>query len=379
METIKNLLNQVSIINKKNNEILDATGGRFNIFRVCGVNHYENTHSAIIAEFLNLEGSHGLKSKLLECFIDTLTELEDARYKLENFNCENARIRTEQPTDDGRIDIFIEDNQGNIIIIENKIYAGDQPEQLKRYDKDLKKSGKAYQILYLTLFGTDASKESCEGVNYLPISYYNTIINWLEKCVSIAVRHPMVRETINQYINHLKQLTNQDMSTRNKEEITEILSDKVSETLLILENKDAFFQKVVDKYIRPKVDAFAKEKNLLVKTCICHEKDITIELKKEKWINYIIRFEFNNYRCGYGIFNIKFNTEHPDQNILFKLKQVSQYSNFDTSKWWYIYKEIKGYKLNNTIWGKDIINGNFVNLCISSFEELLKASEILSQ
>jgi hypothetical protein len=45
--------------------------------------------------------------------------------------------------------------------------------------------------------------------------------------VSIAVRYPMVRETINQYINHLKQLTHQDMDTKNKEEIIDIiLSDK---------------------------------------------------------------------------------------------------------------------------------------------------------
>lgn len=50
MEKIQNLLNQVKIINQKNNEILDATGARFNIFKVCGVNHYENTHSAIIKE-----------------------------------------------------------------------------------------------------------------------------------------------------------------------------------------------------------------------------------------------------------------------------------------------------------------------------------------
>src|SRR5574344_1544185 len=74
MEKIKNLLNQVSIISKKNAEILDATGGRFNMFRVCGVNHYENTHSAILAELLNPNGTHGLKSKLLECFIETKGE-----------------------------------------------------------------------------------------------------------------------------------------------------------------------------------------------------------------------------------------------------------------------------------------------------------------
>ena len=130
MHNIQNLLNQVAIISKKNAEILDATGGRFNMFRICGVNHYENTHSAIIAEFFNPKGTHGLKYKLLECFIETLGEY----FTIQDFNCEKSKVYTEYYTEEGRIDIFIEDNHNNAIIIENKIYANDQSEQLKRYN-----------------------------------------------------------------------------------------------------------------------------------------------------------------------------------------------------------------------------------------------------
>ncbi|MEN0007975.1 PD-(D/E)XK nuclease family protein, partial [Flavobacterium nitrogenifigens] len=210
MERISNLLSQVAIIGKKNTEILDATGGRFNMFRVCGVNHYENTHSAIIAEFLNPNGTHGLKSKLLECFIETLGDY----FTVQTFNCEKSRVITEHPTEEGRIDILIEDNQNKAIIIENKIYANDQFEQLKRYDRYAQKYKNGYQILYLTLFGDSASEHSGSGVSYLSISHKENIISWLEKCVSIASRFPIVRETIIQYINHLKQLTNQDMDTK---------------------------------------------------------------------------------------------------------------------------------------------------------------------
>lgn len=217
MEKINNLLNQVAIINKKNAEILDATGGRFNMFRVCGVNHYENTHSAILAELLNPKGTHGLKSKLLECFIDTLGDY----FTIEKFDFDKSRIHTEHSTEEGRIDILIEDNQNKAIIIENKIYANDQPEQLKRYNRYAQTYKNGYQILYLTLLGDNASEQSGGGVSYLSISYKENIINWLEKCVAIASRFPTVRETIIQYINHLKQLTNQDMDIKNKEEITE--------------------------------------------------------------------------------------------------------------------------------------------------------------
>ncbi|MDR1645680.1 MAG: PD-(D/E)XK nuclease family protein, partial [Tannerellaceae bacterium] len=66
MEQTKKLLELISIISKKNTEMLDVTGVRFNIFRVCGVNRDENKHSNILAEFLNPAGSHGLNSKLLE-------------------------------------------------------------------------------------------------------------------------------------------------------------------------------------------------------------------------------------------------------------------------------------------------------------------------
>lgn len=184
MEKIKNLLNQVTIISAKNAEILDATGGRFNMFRMCGVNHYENTHSAIIAEFLNASGSHGLKAKLLECFVENLGE----HFTMEHFNYAKSRVRTEHSTEEGRIDILLEDNQNRAIIIENKIYAIDQPEQLKRYNRYARVYKNGYRILYLTLNGDNASEQSAKGVSYLSISYSETIINWLEKCVFIASR-----------------------------------------------------------------------------------------------------------------------------------------------------------------------------------------------
>ena len=178
MENIKNLLNQVAVISKKNEEILDATGGRFNMFRVCGVNHYENTHSAIIAEFLDPVGTHGLKAKLLECFINMFCN--DA-IRL-GFDYENACVVTESSTNNGRIDILIEDKKKYAIIIENKIYAGDQLEQLKRYNNFAgNKYGKDnYQIFYLTLWGDDASEQSSKDVVYDYISYQTDIIAWLD-------------------------------------------------------------------------------------------------------------------------------------------------------------------------------------------------------
>ena len=181
MNKIKSLLRQVNTIKKKNDEILDATGSRFNMFRICGVNHYENTHSAIIAKFLNPKGTHGLKHKLLDCFIDNLGD----KFIINGFDTTNAKVITEHHAGgDGRIDITIEDNNSNIIIIETKVYASDQYEQLIRYTKYAKSQYHNHQILYLTLEGSKSSEQSSKEIEYTPISFKETIIDWLEKSAS---------------------------------------------------------------------------------------------------------------------------------------------------------------------------------------------------
>lgn len=222
MTEIRNLLNQVSIIIKKNADFFDATGGRFNMFKLLGVDHYENTHSAILAELLNPKGTHGLKNEFLKIFVSRLINKET----ISDFNCENVSIRTEVNTGDGRIDILIEDNQQHALIIENKIYAADQWAQLKRYNSwavDHYGNGN-YHILYLTLDGKEPSYNSRQDVEYVQISYSSDILAWLEECVNLSARFPLVRETINQYINHLKQLTNQDMSKFYQEELANLLA-----------------------------------------------------------------------------------------------------------------------------------------------------------
>ena len=375
MDRINNLLNQVSIIGKKNAEILDATGGRFNMFRICGVNHYENTHSAILTEFLNPKGTHGLKSKLLECFIKTLGE----NFTINGFNCENARIYTEYSTSEGRIDILIEDEKRKkAIIIENKIYANDQLDQLKRYDRYAEKTYQKenYQILYLTLDGKEATEQSGEGVSYLTISYEENIINWLEKCVAIASRFPIVRETIIQYINHLKELTHQDMNNKNKEEITEVLSkiENLKAAKLIYQNYLASFDSIIKKYFNPKMEEFAKQEGLEYIYENSEELYVRFYLTNPLWQEKCwIGFTFETYKYFYGLYNNPNKYKISDENrkkIHEQLNKLGIYSLLE-SKWWPLYKYIPNLTLDN--WENDIINSdNFLNDCIDKTKKILE-------
>lgn len=251
MEKIQFLLSQISLLVKKNNEILDVTGARFNMFQILGLSHYETMHSAILAAFLNPAGSHGLKESFLKIFLDIV--------QIENFDANKASVKTEVSVSDyGRIDILIE-SLGSAIIIENKIYAADQAEQLKRYNEyALHKYGEGrYSIIYLTLDGKCASSDSGDGVNYKCVSYKETILKWLERCVSAAARFPLVRETINQYINHLKQLTGQDMNTVFQAEMINLLSK--AENIEAVLQIPAFIGAVKDHLLIKMIDAVAKE------------------------------------------------------------------------------------------------------------------------
>ena len=341
------------------------------MFRVCGVNHYENTHSAILAEFLNPNGTHGLKSKLLECFIETLG--------IKDFNSSKASVKTEYSTKEGRIDILIKDDQNKAIIIENKIYGKDQPEQLKRYSRYAQKYINGYQILYLTLYGQEASEQSGEGVDYVKISYEKDIINWLESCVSIATRYPIVRETIIQYINHLKQLTNQDMSTKNEEEIKEVLSkiENLKAAKAICQNYSATFDVLAKKYFNPKMEEFAKEKGLEFNYELSEELYIRFHLVNPNWQGKCwIGFTFEGNRCHYGLCNNPNSYRISDENrkILRKNLEGKGILNPKVSEWWPFYAQFTN--LNIDAWESDIINSDkFFNDCKEKIETLLDAME----
>ncbi len=364
MKHIENLLNQIKIVTDKNAEIIEATGGRFNMFQICGVNHYEKTHSAILAEFLNPKGSHGLKSKFLECFIETLEE----KFSIKNFNCENAIVATEKYFDTGNIDILIEDNHGKAMIIENKIYADDQWEQLKRYDSSAKNKYKTedYQIFYLTLDGTEASEQSGEGVEYHAISYRETIIEWLEKCVAIAVRYPMVRETINQYIIHLKQLTNQDMDTKGKEEKLEILVKNFEAAQAIYQiTHDEFLDALSKKYFVPIMANYAKNKNLKFEYFGSSSKYGGIEfiLVPHNWKKCAIQYTFESGTGSY--FGIVYQDKDDALSKETLEKILMKYPRRKTSDWWAFWE-----KLNPIDW-ETVVDGTFAKDCINKAEQFM--------
>ena len=323
--------------------------------------------------FLNSKGTHGLKYKLLESFVESLGEY----FTINTFNCEKASVFTEYTTEAGRIDILIEDNDNKAIIIENKIYAKDQLAQFKRYDQFAQKYKNGHQILYLTLFGQEASSHSGEGIAYLRISHKDNIINWLEKCVSIASRFPIVRESVIQYINHLKQLTNQDMDSKNKEEMTDILSniENKKAAKVIYQNYAATYKLLAEKHFNREMQEFAKEKDLDYHYEDSNEAYIKFYLTSPKWKGkFWVGFTYEQNRCFYGLCNDfkTYRVADEERSVLQQNLQNLRISGCKQSDWWPFY----AYYPNLTIeaWENNIVkSSNFANDCKEKINTLLRA------
>ncbi len=265
---IKNLLQNVAVIQKKYDEIAKITGENFNIFSVIKMESKEvRTHSAFIGELLNPKGTHGLKDEPLKIFVDLLnskfketdTIVGDATSNEEKFKIDKESAITtvekyigftnEDKTEGGRIDIIVEDKNKNAIIIENKIYAIEQTNQLIRYNNYSKNS----PILYLTLDGSAPS--SAEGLkensHYFNISYKEHIKEWLELCLKEAVEYPMLREVIRQYIYLIKKLTNQTINNNMSKDIVERMEKDIQASFEVANNlyelkKKLYYDLIID-------------------------------------------------------------------------------------------------------------------------------------
>ncbi|MDF7801286.1 PD-(D/E)XK nuclease family protein [Pontiellaceae bacterium B1224] len=216
-------LHQVQNLHKTQKKLSDLNGENFNVFSILGMEGQEvKTHSAFLRELLDPKGTHAMGDHFLELFLQ-IPQIEG------KLNATSSKVVAEyyvgridsEYSEGGFIDLLIEDKDKKRIIIENKIYAGDQKNQLLRYQR----FDPSAELIYLTLDGHDASTESLGGeeIDYKPISYANEILNWLCDCRKEAVEKPVVREALSQYIELIRRLTNQTAKDAMKEEIQELL------------------------------------------------------------------------------------------------------------------------------------------------------------
>lgn len=256
---------------KEENKLIWNKEKTFNIFTVLVKNYDEvRLHSRFITSLLDPNGVHRMGTRPLELFMECINC---------GFQCsENTKVTPNSSdwTEDGDIDILIEDSIQNFaIIIENKIYSGDNNSdsecgQLQKYfwqiqNAKYRQNGKVtkerankhrypsdkIKVYYLTLDGHNPNEYSTSHNNarfkdlkkeVKNISYGKEIKKWLEKLnevkkdeycskyVNVAIEQ--YNEVINEIVGNVElniKLT--DLVNNHFNEVKYLESDKLEEIL----------------------------------------------------------------------------------------------------------------------------------------------------
>ncbi len=192
----------------------------FNIFNTIGLHDDDEVklHTPFITHLLNANAEHGMKDAFLKEFIAVVYGESYTFDTEKSYACAERIIGPVTKDSGGRMDIIVESNC-RAIIVENKLNAKDQPNQLLRYKNyadTFCKNG--YEILYLSLDGHKAN-DIAES-EYRCISYKEHILKWLEQCLCVipAEKHA-VREAILQYKALVEKLTHPSLEDSVLEEL----------------------------------------------------------------------------------------------------------------------------------------------------------------
>lgn len=335
-------------------------GECFNVFQILNLSRSEvRLHSAFLAELLHPNGNHGLKDKFLSAFLECINrkaspfsfDTSSAQVSVE-YNIGNV---SEDYTEGGRIDLFIQDKNHQTIIIENKIDAGDQPCQMYRYHKYAKSNlclnDDNLRLIYLTLNGDAPSEGSLNNCkfDYLKLSYREDILTWLDQGVAIAALKPVVRETIVQYINNLKDILS-IMEENNNENLLNILTspENVESTIAVFEHYIDVQNKIRSNFISQIQEAC----NVLGLSSYCDEGVRTTSVNS--WLHiYNPQYSDVEFRIG-----VKSHTNQDGYRMGFVSK--SGRTNNSDYKFWANDNSLEEFPFGWTyLWGEDGENGRW--------------------
>lgn len=397
MNDIINILNQVRIVSQKIKDQRKEKferGESFNIFNDLGFMSDEvHLHSMFLANLLNPKGSHGQRGKFLEAFLKMLQksfpaisadslELDTAVASVEV----EKYIGRQTDSEGGRIDIYLTDGKHSIII-ENKIYAGDQHHQMLRYwNYGMSQKGndteKSFVLIYLTLDGCSPSKDSLgedlKENDIVCLSYKSDIRGWLDRCVELASRTPLVRETINQYISTIDILTNNVME--DNKELLDILSKEENLDAIydIANNKNIVVNRFINEVFIPKLRDLAESKGLTMgDNCTenwMEESWAGASFYNPKWKYLKLAFEFEHKGLGFLIFGFRPKNEDgvKREDVKDWEKVQKNYSTKDVNNQSWIWKDFNGNQYWDNASGiKDLLNGKTLNDFSRMFDEAI--------
>lgn len=364
-------INYLLSITKERDRQAAIRGENYNVFDIIGLSTNEvRLHSSFIVDLLNPKGLHGLGVNPLKHFFNILQlqfsdeDLSSAQV-IQEYHIGNI---SEDYSWGGNIDILIK-IKDYYLAIENKINAGDQPNQLLRYKNFIK--GSPHTLLYLTLDGHEPSEDSSRGLkngsDYLCISYSVEIIQWLYEILVLSISHPLVRETLQQYLKVIQKLTNQNMEEFDRTELFKVM-DKNPNVVRELVNSQWYYrQHIVETYIIKPLKAHFKNKGFE-----WYEDDNFSNQAKNSGFGIflpswekLICIEFDKYDYNSGYYGVWDPKNRGSEKVLLL-------GNKNTLAWPYGWEYLGKYNTWNISIAEDIISGKVYQYVVEKFENLYK-------
>jgi len=216
--TVKELTKQLHEFTDVRNQQKQRGLNDFNLITTTLKYHDEvRVHSRIIGSLLDINGNHYQNTLFLDKFINTIG--------IVNYRTNKSEVFLEYEN----IDLYLTDGI-NHIIIENKIWAKDQEKQIKRYidairDKKKDINSNNLYVIYLspdrkepTKYSLDTysinngyivNKENKNISKFININYKDKILDWLYDCKYEIQNITNLNESIKQYIDVVKMVTNE--------------------------------------------------------------------------------------------------------------------------------------------------------------------------
>ena len=158
----------------------------YNIFTLFhGFSDEVNLHSNFIASLLDPNGDHYKGDLFLKLFLETCG--------IDDFSIDTSRATVFKEFK--HIDIYISDGKKHIIL-ENKVYAKDQPTQIARYIETIKDEGAKDEDIYVLYLHPDDKLPDNKSfgdyhtrllgenpsIKFKVINYDKEILEWIDKC-----------------------------------------------------------------------------------------------------------------------------------------------------------------------------------------------------
>ncbi|WP_462191227.1 PDDEXK-like family protein [Campylobacter concisus] len=263
-----------------------------------------NLHSNFIASLLDPNGDHYKGDIFLKLFLETCG--------IDDFSIDTSTATIFKEFK--HIDIYISDGKKHIIL-ENKVYAKDQPTQIARYIDTIQKEGAKDEdicVLYLHPDGKLPDNQSFgdyhtrllgenPSIKFKVISYGKEILEWIDKCKNEVSNITDLNVFLSQYKDVIEMIYDRykridEMETAN---LVEIFKENYTAALEIANNYQETRKKIIDEFFENVKENLEKDEAIkgtysIELNSVAYRPIVikNVKTQDEKWKKFYFTVEF---------------------------------------------------------------------------------------